>query len=99
MVRWGSSGAANRFRIGDIHRVWAMGIWIGLAILAVLAGLSLTGFALVRVGSGLRSAERQRQMREGSESLFLETKLRDLAASQSEIAGRFSQAIESQARS
>ena len=76
-----------------------MEIWIGLAILAVLAGLGLTGFALVRVGASLRSAERQRQMREGSESLFLETKLRDLAASQSEIAGRFSQAIESQAKS
>ena len=76
-----------------------MEIWIGLAILAVLAGLGLTVFALVRVSASLRSAERQRQMREGSESLFLETKLRDLAASQSEIAGRFSQAIESQARS
>ncbi len=76
-----------------------MEIWIGLAILAVLTGLGLTVYALVRVGASLRSAERQRQMREGSESLFLETKLRDLAASQSEIAGRFSQAIESQAKS
>jgi DNA recombination protein RmuC len=72
-----------------------MEIWVGLAIVAVLAGLGLTVFALVRVSAGLRSA----QVREGSESLFLETKLRDLAASQSEIAGRFSQAIESQARS
>ncbi len=76
-----------------------MEIWIGVAILAVLAGLSLTVYALVRVSAGLRSAERQRQLREGSESLFLETKLRDLAAAQSEIAGRFSQAIESQAKS
>jgi len=76
-----------------------MEIWIGLAILAVLAGLSLTVYALVRVSAGLRNTERQRQVREGSESLFLETKLRDLAAAQSEIAGRFSQAIESQAKS
>jgi DNA recombination protein RmuC len=76
-----------------------MEIWIGLAIAAVLAGLGLTVYALVRLSAGLRSAERQRQVREGSESLLLETKLRDLAASQSEIAGRFSQAIESQARS
>src|SRR5882672_5192415 len=76
-----------------------MEIGIGLAILAVLAGLGLAIFAVVRVGASLRGAERQRQMREGSESLFLETKLRDLAASQSEIAGRFSQAIESQAKS
>jgi len=76
-----------------------MEIWIGLAILAVLAGVGLTAYALVRVSASLRSAERQREVREGSESLFLETKLRDLAASQSEIAGRFSQAIESQAKS
>jgi len=76
-----------------------MEIWIGVAILAVLAGLSLTVYALVRVSAGLRNTERQRQVREGSESLFLETKLRDLAAAQSEIAGRFSQAIESQAKS
>src|SRR6267154_534325 len=99
MVRWGSSGAANRSRIGVIDRTWTMEIWIGLAIAAVLAGLSLTVYALVRLSAGLRGAERQRQMREGSESLFLETKLRDLAAAQSEIAGRFSQAIESQAKS
>src|SRR5712671_333585 len=99
MVRWGSSGAANRSRIGAIDRTWTMEIWIGLAILAVLAGFSLTVYALVRVSAGLRNTERQRQIREGGESLFLETKLRDLAAAQSEIAGRFSQAIESQARS
>src|SRR5258705_1573465 len=76
-----------------------MEIWIGLAILAVVVGLGLTGYALMRVRAGLRNAERQRQIREGGESLLLETKLRDLAASQSEIAGRFSQAIESQAKS
>src|SRR3982074_3890294 len=76
-----------------------MEMWIGLAIFAVLVGLAGTPYPLVRVSAGLRSAERERQMREGSESLFLETKLRDLAASQSEIAGRFSQAIESQAKS
>src|SRR5258705_9742048 len=76
-----------------------MEIWIGLAILAVLAGLGLTAYALVRVSAGLRNTERQRQVREGRESLFLETKLRDFAAAQSEIAGRFFQAIESPAKS
>ena len=76
-----------------------MEIWIGLAIAAVLAGLGLTAYALLRLLAGLRHAEQQRQLREGGESLLLEAKLRDLAASQSEIVGRFSQAIESQAKS
>ena len=76
-----------------------MEIWIGLAIVAVLAGLGLTVYALLRLLAGLRRAEQQRQLRDGGESLLLETKLRELAASQSEIAGRFSQAIESQAKS
>jgi DNA recombination protein RmuC len=76
-----------------------MEIWMGLAIAAVLAGLGLTVYAWVRLSASLRSAEWKRQVRDGGESLFLETKLRDLAASQSEIAGRFSQAIESQAKS
>src|SRR5258706_11904170 len=76
-----------------------MEIWIGLAIAAVLAGLGLTVTALLRLLAGLRRAEQQRQLGDGGESLLLETKLRELTASQSEIAGRFSQAIESQAKS
>ena len=76
-----------------------MEIWIGLAIAAVLAGLGLTVYALLRLLAGLRSTEQQRSIREGGESLVWETKLRELTASQSEIAGRFSQAIESQAKS
>ena len=76
-----------------------MQIWIAaLAIAAVLLGLALTAYALVRLNGALRQAEQQRQTREGGESLLLETKLRELAAAQSEIAGRFSQAIESQAK-
>ena len=76
-----------------------MEIWIGLAIAAVLVGLGLTVYALLRLLAGLRRAEQQGQRRDGGESLLLETKLRELAASQSEIIGRFSQAIESQAKS
>jgi DNA recombination protein RmuC len=76
-----------------------MQIWMGLAIAAVLVGLGLTAYAMMRLSVSLRDAERQRQTRDGGQSLLLETKLRDLAAAQSEIAGRFSQAIESQAKS
>src|SRR6202521_1434678 len=76
-----------------------MEVLVGLAIAAVLAAFGLTVYALLRLGAGLRSAEQQRQIRDGGESLVWETKLRELAASQSEIVGRFSQAIESQAKS
>jgi DNA recombination protein RmuC len=76
-----------------------MGIWIFvLAVVAVLAGLGLTAYAVARVGAALSKAEQQRQAKDGSESLLLESKLRELAAAQNEIAGRFSQAIESQAK-
>jgi DNA recombination protein RmuC len=75
-----------------------MEIWFSGVAIVVLAGLALMGYALARVGSALRSAEQQRQARDGGESLLLEAKLRDLAAAQNEIAGRFSQAIESQAK-
>src|SRR6266566_8938041 len=98
MVRRFVKRHANRIRIATTIRAWAMEIWIGLAIVALLAGLGLTVYALLRLLAGLRRAEQQRQLRNGGESLLLETKLRELAASQSEIAGRFSQAIESQAR-
>ena len=77
-----------------------MQTWItAVAVAAVLAGLALTVYALARIGAALRRAEQQRQVKDGGESLFLESRLRELAAAQSEIAGRFSQAIESQAKS
>jgi DNA recombination protein RmuC len=66
---------------------------------AVLAGLLLAVFAVLRVEGSLRRAEAARVAREGGETALLESKLRDLAAAQSEIAGRFSQAIESQGQS
>jgi DNA recombination protein RmuC len=76
-----------------------MEIWVtGVAAAAVLAGLALTVYALARLSSSLRNAEVQRQVQGGSEQLLLESRLRELAAAQNEIAGRFSQAIESQAK-
>jgi DNA recombination protein RmuC len=74
--------------------------WIsGLMALAVLIGLGLTAYAVARVGLALKQAEQQRQAKDGGESLLLDAKLRELAVAQNEIAGRFSQAIESQAKS
>jgi DNA recombination protein RmuC len=55
-------------------------------------------YAVTRLAAAMRSAEQQRQTRDGGEALLLEAKLRELAAAQNEIAGRFSQAIESQAK-
>src|SRR5438067_12616694 len=75
-----------------------MEIWIGLAIAAVLAGLGLTVYALLRLLAGLRRAEQQGQRRDGGESLLLETKLRDPAASQSDIVTPLPQAIRSQGK-
>ena len=73
--------------------------WIIVAaVLCVIVGIALTVYALIRVGNALRQAEAGRAVREGGETLLLETRLRELAAAQSEIAGRFSQAIESQSR-
>jgi DNA recombination protein RmuC len=69
------------------------------AIVCVIVGIALTVYALFRVGSALRQAESGKALREDSESLLLDTRLRELTAAQSEIAGRFSQAIESQSRS
>src|SRR6185295_19266594 len=66
------------------------------AVAAILAGIGLTIYSLLRV---LRQLESQRQVQTGSEALLLESKLRELAAAQNEIAGRFSQAIESQSKS
>jgi DNA recombination protein RmuC len=64
----------------------------------VIVGIALTAFALFRVSNALSESRAGKTVRD-SESLMLDTRLRELAASQNEIAGRFSQAIESQARS
>jgi DNA recombination protein RmuC len=74
--------------------------WIIVAaVVCVIVGIALTVYALFRVGNALRQADAGRAMRESGETLLLESRLRELAAAQSEIAGRFSQAIESQSRS
>jgi len=70
-----------------------------IAVFAIFAGLGLTIYSLFRVSSTLRLADAQRQLQAGNETLLLEARLRELAAAQSEIAGRFSQAIESQSKS
>ncbi len=73
--------------------------WIIIvAILCVAIGIALTVYALFRVANALRQAENGKALRDSTETLLLETRLRELAAAQSEIAGRFSQAIESQSR-
>jgi len=64
-----------------------------IAIIALLAGLALTAFALARLGAVLRNIEQQRQIREANENP-LEVKLRELAVAQNETAGRFSQMAE-----
>jgi DNA recombination protein RmuC len=69
------------------------------AVVCVIVGIALTVYALFRVGNALRQTESSKALREDSETLLLDTRLRELAAAQSEIAGRFSQAIESQSRS
>jgi DNA recombination protein RmuC len=77
-----------------------MANWIIVAALVcVIVGIGLTIYALFRVGNALRQAENGKALRETGEMLLLDTRLRELAAAQSEIAGRFSQAIESQSRS
>lgn len=73
--------------------------WIGiLATVAVFAGLAFVLTALQRVNAALNRTEAERQARGNGDAALLESKLRDLTAAQNEIAGRFSQAIESQAR-
>jgi DNA recombination protein RmuC len=77
-----------------------MVMWILLlAIAAVLIVLGLTAYAVSRVGTALRDIKQQQLAKESAEAALLEAKLRELAAAQNEIAGRFSQAIESQAQS
>ena len=68
------------------------------AVVCVIVGIALTVYALFRVGNALRQAENGKALRENGEMLLLDTRLRELAVAQSEIAGRFSQAIESQSR-
>ncbi len=70
-----------------------------LAVVSVIVGIALTVYALFRVGNALSQAEAGKAVRETGETLLLEARLRELAAAQNEIAGRFSQAIESQSRS
>ena len=77
-----------------------MSNWIIIAaVVCVAVGIALTVYALFRVGNALRQAENGKALRDSTETLLLETRLRELAAAQNEIAGRFSQAIESQSRS
>ncbi len=74
--------------------------WIIIvAVLCVAIGIALTIYALFRVADALREAENGKAQRDNTETLLLESRLRELAAAQNEIAGRFSQAIESQSRS
>ena len=74
--------------------------WIIIvAVLCVATGIALTIYALFRVAGALREAENGKAQRDNTETLLLESRLRELAAAQNEIAGRFSQAIESQSRS
>jgi len=82
------------------RRMAGMESWMFMAaVVAILTGVALTLYALWRVGSALRQAENQRPLQGSGEALLLESKLRELAAAQNEIAGRFSQAIESQSKS
>jgi hypothetical protein len=75
-------------------------MWILLLVAAaVLSGLGLTVVAMSRLGSTLREASQKQQAREGTEAALLEAKLRELAAAQNQIAGRFTHAIESQEKS
>ena len=62
-----------------------------LMVAAVAAGSGLTLYALLKVSTALKRAEDTRLAQAGTEQVLLETKLRDLTAAQSEIAGRFSQ--------
>lgn len=74
--------------------------WIIIvAVLCVAIGIALTIYALFRVAGALRQAEDGKAQRDNTEALLLDSRLRELAAAQNEIAGRFSQAIESQSRS
>src|SRR5262245_33740706 len=74
--------------------------WISIvAMIAVLGGVSAVLFTLLRVHTELQRTERERQVRAAGDAALLDSKLRDLAAAQNVIAGRFSHAIESQATS
>ena len=64
--------------------------WIIIvAVLCVAIGIALTIYALFRVAGALRQAEDGKAQRDNTETLLLESRLRELAAAQNEIAGRF----------
>jgi DNA recombination protein RmuC len=74
--------------------------WMLIAtVLSVILGIALTVYALARVSGALKQAADGKLAQNSTEAVLLETRLRELAVAQNEIAGRFSQAIESQARS
>ena len=76
-----------------------MVMWILVAaVVAVLIGLGAAVYTVSRLGSTLSNANQQQQAREGAEAALLEAKLRELHAAQTEFAGRFSQAIDSQTK-
>ncbi len=66
-------------------------IWPIAVIAAVAVGAGVMVFALLKVSNVLKFFEAERQTREGGDAKLLESKLRDLAVAQSEIAGRFGQ--------
>ncbi len=69
-----------------------MANWIPvIAAIAVLAGLVLVLFALARLGAALSQSDLAGRNRDGAEASLLDSKLRDVAAAQNEIAGRFAQ--------
>src|SRR5215467_8089293 len=99
-MRWQGSSRAESPRMEQSLEGRPMDSWISIvAIISVLGGVSALVFALLRVRSELQRAERDRQVRAAGDATLLDSKLRDLSAAQNVIAGRFSQAIESQAKS
>src|SRR5262245_47899101 len=77
-----------------------MSVWVLVTIAMVaLAFVALAVVLVLRLAAALRELQRRQETQDASETLHWETKLRDLSAAQNEIAGRFSQAIESQAKS
>src|SRR5258708_4609735 len=74
--------------------------WISIvAVIAMLGGVGGVLFALLRVNREVHRADRERQVRAAGDAALLDSTLRDLAAAQNAIAGKFSHAIESQSKS
>jgi len=77
-----------------------MSVWVLVAIaMAALAFVAPAAVLVLRLAAALRELQRRQETQDAGETLHWETKLRELSAAQNEIAGRFSQAIESQAKS